>query len=1011
MADVILNLKYNDNGAENRINALVNTLEKAETKDWKLKINVDGPAIDRTFANIQRVGTAAIQSLKRAWGDYKSYVEAPLNLTGVNQIVSLIDKMEGSLLLNQISSNITTGFAQSLERYDILQTYPKVLENIGYSNEQASASMDKLYKSVLGLPTAFGDIVNAAQYFTLILDDLDRGTNLAIAANNAFVSSGATGQQVTAGMRQLQYIMEGTKLRSTQWYSLIRSMPLALREMGDALGYPDFKSFTEDLIANNIESELFIDTLIDVGLNSKKLGDLLESMKDRAVAALTNVKNAAMRMGEGWLTVLDETLEKTGGKGIEENIKGVSKVIDHIADVGKNWIESNGPKLQALIDKFMSIKWEDVIPKLFDSLAKIADTALDNIDKWLLEIPSILEDVKTTFNLIDNSRVIKVLEFIGKAMFGGAALGLLKGLFGGASLVGGGVGGAFASGAGIFQIFGSAIASHPAIAAASAAILGIYGIISNWDSEKEKQEHDDFLQDENTRRVVRDNIRDYVSLVRSPSSRSSGEQMYQINALRDWLFSSTGGELDLPLLDADSSEEMFLYALKLAYEYYRRDHIEPNTEIGKRLRDRGLEDILRNESAQASEHALDLYEEIVRLQSEYDNATEDYERRLSSIDERRARISAMITKLQKEGFKWEYRTSKDYINIYGDPSGKEGKFFSEKVAESFGGLFRNTLNDFGKVQEKLTPEITSLNDKMIDAITNYNGSEVDKSQLLETWASVLTGIDPSNESDVRRLQTMITEGPSKLIETYLIPMVKSNEALNRNRAIIQQAILEALGLAGSESDQEEDEVISEMVKNNRVSAIAKVLLESLEEMNDYFLPIFESGMVDVSNDIVKIIKEAIKRIDELEVVARPNINILPKVFLRSPSGEIAPADGEIGRTTRQLQRLVRQTMPLAGGGFLPMGTDTIPAMLTPGEYVQRRAAVQHFGKAFMDRINALDLNGAIRAFYSSPYSTGGFVKSDNRSYRDNHAVVNQIFNSGNASTGFRRASRFVRALV
>ena len=65
----------------------------------------------------------------------------------------------------------------------------------------------------------------------------------------------------------------------------------------------------------------------------------------------------------------------------------------------------------------------------------------------------------------------------------------------------------------------------------------------------------------------------------------------------------------------------------------------------------------------------------------------------------------------------------------------------------------------------------------------------------------------------------------------------------------------------------------------------------------------------------------------------------------------------------------------------------------------------------MDRINALDLNGAIRAFYSSPYSTGGFVKSDNRSYRDNHAVVNQIFNSGNASTGFRRASRFVRALV
>ena len=101
----------------------------------------------------------------------------------------------------------------------------------------------------------------------------------------------------------------------------------------------------------------------------------------------------------------------------------------------------------------------------------------------------------------------------------------------------------------------------------------------------------------------------------------------------------------------------------------------------------------------------------------------------------------------------------------------------------------------------------------------------------------------------------------------------------------------------------------------------------------------------------------------------------------------------------------------ASGGFMsPKGTDVIPAMLTPGEYVQRRAAVQHFGRTFMDRINALDLNGALNAFYSSPYATGGFVRSDNRSYRDNHAVVNQVFNSGNASTGFRRASRFVRAL-
>lgn len=45
---------------------------------------------------------------------------------------------------------------------------------------------------------------------------------------------------------------------------------------------------------------------------------------------------------------------------------------------------------------------------------------------------------------------------------------------------------------------------------------------------------------------------------------------------------------------------------------------------------------------------------------------------------------------------------------------------------------------------------------------------------------------------------------------------------------------------------------------------------------------------------------------------------------------------------------------LAGGGvprFIPKGTDTIPAMLTPGEYVLNRAAVQRMGVPALDAIN------------------------------------------------------------
>ena len=42
----------------------------------------------------------------------------------------------------------------------------------------------------------------------------------------------------------------------------------------------------------------------------------------------------------------------------------------------------------------------------------------------------------------------------------------------------------------------------------------------------------------------------------------------------------------------------------------------------------------------------------------------------------------------------------------------------------------------------------------------------------------------------------------------------------------------------------------------------------------------------------------------------------------------------------------------SGGGMTPMGTDTVPAMLTPGEFVMSRGAVNTFGSGFMEMINA-----------------------------------------------------------
>jgi len=102
---------------------------------------------------------------------------------------------------------------------------------------------------------------------------------------------------------------------------------------------------------------------------------------------------------------------------------------------------------------------------------------------------------------------------------------------------------------------------------------------------------------------------------------------------------------------------------------------------------------------------------------------------------------------------------------------------------------------------------------------------------------------------------------------------------------------------------------------------------------------------------------------------------------------------------------------LADGGFpgIANGTDTVPAWLTPGEYVIRRSAVGMFGSRLMDRINKMDINGAFDALMnriSNPMNMHG-----NTYNRDNHAQV-VINNYGNGGQDYsqRKAYRFVGAL-
>ena len=107
----------------------------------------------------------------------------------------------------------------------------------------------------------------------------------------------------------------------------------------------------------------------------------------------------------------------------------------------------------------------------------------------------------------------------------------------------------------------------------------------------------------------------------------------------------------------------------------------------------------------------------------------------------------------------------------------------------------------------------------------------------------------------------------------------------------------------------------------------------------------------------------------------------------------------------------------SGGIMQPKGTDTVPAMLTPGEFVIRKQAVDAMGTPFMQRLNKLDIQGAFRQL------TGNF-NGKQMTQRTVHSVVNNVHTdnrqnkpnikmttNGGANYSFRRLNKYARGLA
>jgi len=170
------------------------------------------------------------------------------------------------------------------------------------------------------------------------------------------------------------------------------------------------------------------------------------------------------------------------------------------------------------------------------------------------------------------------------------------------------------------------------------------------------------------------------------------------------------------------------------------------------------------------------------------------------------------------------------------------------------------------------------------------------------------------------------------------------------------------------------------------SGLSSSLQKSLQEPLKQFIEKTDKELLSLDIDR-KSLALSVGGDDNLLAI-ESNIKTLTPLIAKFPDGtQIKTLSDEVERLTLELKQ-IKVISPLGrnSGGMIPgYGTkDTVPAMLTEGEYVVKAPSVRKYGKAMMDQINSGNFQG---------FNKGGLVK-DPLDFVNMDGVSRKKYNTG-----------------
>lgn len=276
-------------------------------------------AVDKNFSSTMKNADSSMNNLDSSTQKTNTSI---LDIAKGIGVFKLIDNAIGL---------VTSSLGGAIDRFDTLNKYPVVMQALGYSTDDVDKSMNKLTDGIDGLPTSLDEIVSSAQQLAISTGDLQKGTDTAVALNNAFLASGASAADASRGAQQYQQMLSKGEVDLQSWRSLLETMPIAMDKVSKSFsdqGVNSANDLYDALKKGDITFDDFNNRLIKLNDGVGGFAELAKKNSAGIRTSFSNIKTAVVKGLANVITAIDEGMQNAGLGSIAENFDKIKNAVN-----------------------------------------------------------------------------------------------------------------------------------------------------------------------------------------------------------------------------------------------------------------------------------------------------------------------------------------------------------------------------------------------------------------------------------------------------------------------------------------------------------------------------------------------------------------------------------------------------------------------------------------------------------------------------------------------------------